>query len=156
MLYRINHTTIYEYSEAASLCQNLAHLTPRNTAYQTCRATALAIDPEPAVTSSRGDYFGNQMTFFGVQERHLQLRVDAKHLVDVEKPPIPAAPETPTWEMIRDMLRVDRSPAALDASQFVFSSRGVTTHSDLADYAAASFPAGRPVLEAALDLTNRI
>ena len=64
MLYQITHLTTYEYSSSVTLCQNLAHLTPRETAEQHCRHTTLVIQPQPAVLSSRPDYFGNQLTFF--------------------------------------------------------------------------------------------
>jgi transglutaminase-like putative cysteine protease len=60
------------------------------------------------------------------------------------------------WEAVRDQLAVDRSPAVLEAYQYVFDSPHVPTSSDLAAFAAISFTPGRPWLEALLDLTRRI
>src|SRR5262249_48113213 len=67
-------------------------------------------------------------------------------------PPI----DTPPWEAVRDRLRQDRSPDALDAYQFAFESPHVALDAALLDYAAPSFPAGRPILDAVRELTRRI
>jgi transglutaminase-like putative cysteine protease len=68
----------------------------------------------------------------------------------------PDPTQTPPWEEVRDQLARDRSPAWLDAFQFTFDSRYVLAAARYADYAANSFTPGRPILEAALDLTRRI
>ena len=73
MQYRVKHTTTYEYAEHVSLCQNLAHLTPREVPWQRCLRTTLVVSPEPAVMSPRTDYFGNPATFFTVQVPHRQF-----------------------------------------------------------------------------------
>ena len=105
MLYRVTHHTTYKYSASVSLCQNLAHLTPRNTAEQHCRYTTLVINPRPAVLSNRPDYFGNQVTFFAVQEPHRKLSVTASHVVQVAPRPVHEPHLTPSWEVVRDRLR---------------------------------------------------
>ena len=156
MLYQITHITTYEYSASVSLCQNLAHLTPRTTAEQQCRDTALFINPQPSVLSSRTDYFGNQLTFFAVQEPHRKLTVTAKHLVDVTPSTTVDASLTPPWEEARDRLRASRTADGLAAYQFAFPSRHVPDSAELAEYARGSFTPGRPLFEALLDLTARI
>ena len=50
----------------------------------------------------------------------------------------------------------DHSQDGLDAFQFVFDSLRVSAKPELAAYASESFPSGRPLLEAAFDLTARI
>lgn len=156
MLYQITHTTTYEYSASVTLCQNLAHLTPRETTEQHCRRTTLLIQPQPAVLSSREDYFGNQLTFFSVQEPHRMLSITASHEVEV----FPRAAIDPTqtlaWEAVRDRLRTNRDAVSLDAYQFTFQSRHVPFSGELADYARLSFALGRPLHEAVLELTERI
>src|SRR5438309_993656 len=47
--YRINHTTTYTYTEAVSLCQNVAHLAPRLCPRQRAEPSVLSITPDPAV-----------------------------------------------------------------------------------------------------------
>lgn len=151
MIYRVTHTTTYTYREAVSLCHNLAHLTPRPSPRQSTADFRLLIDPEPAVVHERTDFFGNPVTFFTIQEPHKKLTVRAEHVTTVRPfaPPLPAS--SPPWEEVRDQLRT-----ALDAYQYAFDSPYVRASAALEEYAAASFPPGRPLLEAALDLTRRI
>lgn len=156
MQYRVTHTTTYEYAEPASVCQNVAHLTPRTAPGQVCRESQLAILPQPAVVVERTDYFGNPATFFAVQEPHRVLTLTAAHLVEVGPRLVPGPAETLPWENVRDLLHVDRSPDCLDAFQFACDSRYVWSSAELAEYARESFSDHRPILEAALDLTKRI
>ncbi|HKI31448.1 MAG TPA: transglutaminase family protein [Gemmataceae bacterium] len=156
MQYQVTHTTTYQYSKPVSLCQNLAHLTPRDVPEQHCLRTALSIAPQPAVLSERIDYFGNSSTFFTVQEPHRELVVTASHLIQLSPRPAPDPSASVPWEEVRDLLPADRGPATLEAYQFVFASRYTPAGPDLAAYALASFPTGRPLLEGVLDLTGRI
>lgn len=154
--YRITHTTTYDYTEAVSLCQNVAHLAPRPHPPQCAEGTVLSITPNPAVLEDRVDYFGNPVCYFTIQELHRELTVQVSHTVVVSPADPPAAGLTPPWEWVRDQLRWDRRPDWLDAGQFAFPSRYVPTDPRYAEYAAESFRPNRPVLEAARDLTRRI
>ena len=156
MIYRVRHITTYDYSQRVSLCHNLAHLIPCAGPRQVCRETDLQIDPVPAVMNAYQDYFGNPVTFFTIQEPHRQLVVRAEHTTEVEPYPKPNPALTPAWEDVRDRLASDRDPDCLDGAQYVFDSPYIRTNSELAAYAAPSFPKGRPFLEAVLDLTERI
>lgn len=156
MLYQITHQTKYEYSTSVTMCQNLAHLTPRETAQQHCRQTALLIHPQPAVQSSRLDYFGNQLTFFAVQESHRTLNISATHEIDVFPRAVIDPQQTLAWDAARDRLRTSRDAASLDAYQFTFASRHVPFSRELADYARPLFANGRPLIEAVLELTEKI
>jgi transglutaminase-like putative cysteine protease len=57
---------------------------------------------------------------------------------------------------VRDKLRGDGFPAPVSESEFALDSPLATASPPLADYAAPSFAAGRPVLAAVTDLTRRI
>lgn len=154
--YRITHVTTYDYSDPVALCQNVAHLVPRSGAGQTVRDTALSVSPTPAVMDQRVDYFGNAVHYFAIQEPHRRLVVRATHEVTVSPPTPPAAAFTPPWETVRDRLHADRSASWLDACQFSYDSLYVRTDAKYAAYAESSFPPGRPILAAVLDLTRRI
>jgi transglutaminase-like putative cysteine protease len=156
MTYRVTHTTTYHYSDPVTLYHSLVHLTPRDSPGQTCRHQPLLINPSPAVVKTRTDFFGNHVTFFTVQEPHQKLIVTARSTAQVTPCVPPDALNTPPWEQVRATLQSDHSPPVLEAYQFAFDSPFVRTSAELADYAAASFPAGRPLLDAALDLTQRI
>jgi transglutaminase-like putative cysteine protease len=156
MIYHVTHTTTYQYSEAVALCQNIAHLTPRPGFRQMSRDFALDITPIPAVLTNRLDYFGNPEVFFSVQEPHRCLTIHASHIAEV-MPVMPQDPlRTAPWENVRDMLSRQRDPEVLEAYEFAFDSHHIQASANLAEYAAQSFTRGRPVLDAALDLTHRI
>jgi transglutaminase-like putative cysteine protease len=152
--YRIRHVTTYEYTEPVSLCQNVAHLSVRPSARQRAEPSVLWIAPDPAVIEERADYFGNPVHYFTIQEAHRELRVEAVHRVAVAAPAEVA--ETAAWETVRDRLTRDRHPAWLDAYQFAFDSRYAAADRPYAEFAAASFTPGRPILEAARHLVNRV
>lgn len=154
--YRITHVTSYHYSEAVSLCQNVAHLAPRPCHRQRAERSVMSISPDPAVIEERVDYFGNPVTYFTIQEQHRELSVRVSHRVSVRPDYIPQPHSTPAWETVRDRLTHDRCPIWLDAYQFAFESRYTGGHPRFADYAGESFVPGRPILEAGLDLTRRI
>ena len=156
MIYKIVHNTHYYYVKNVSLCHNLVHLTARSCAWQTCRHNELQISSPPVVSNTRTDYFGNLVTFFTVQEPHRKLDVTAINLVHVHPRPTPEPALTSPWEEVRQVLRIRRDEETLDAYQFVFDSQYVKRDPELAAYAAPSFTAGRPFLDAVLDLTHRI
>ena len=154
--YRITHVTKYAYTDAVSLCQNVAHLKPRDYSRQWCARTAVHVSPVPAVIEDRTDYFGNPATYFTVQEPHRALTISATHRIQV-RPETPPEPHlTDAWERIRDQLPNDRTPEGLEAYQYVFDSCYAAASADFAKYGAASFPAHRPILEGVLELTARI
>jgi transglutaminase-like putative cysteine protease len=156
MLYRVTHTTVFAYSQPVMLGYNLLHLTPRAHPRQCYRNQQLQIQPSPAVCSEGVDYFGNPTTYVTVQEPHRELKLEARWEAQVLPSAVFDPGASPPWEEIREGLRVDRSPLGLEACQFVLPSAYVPSLTELAAYAAPSFAAGRPVLAAVLELTERI
>lgn len=154
--YSITHITTYEYTEAVSLCQNVAHLSARECDRQRFEPSILSITPDPAVIEERLDYFGNPTHYFTIQEPHRKLTVEAIHRIAVFGTPTVDPSSTPPWEIVRDQLTSDRSPEWLDAYQFSFDSRYAAAAHAYATYAGASFTPGRPILEAARHLVERI
>jgi len=149
MKYEVTHRTSYHYSEPVTLGHNSTHLTPRTLAWQHCLANRLLILPAPSCLRSWTDYFGNQVTYFTVEEEHRELIVTAISEVAMEIPPPPPPTSNLAWEEARNALDVSTVPHAFD-------SPCVRRDDRLASYAAISFAPGRPLLEAALDLTRRI
>jgi transglutaminase-like putative cysteine protease len=156
---RVLHKTAYGYSEPVSTSHHEAHLAPRDSEVLRTLAHDVAITPSPSVRRERFDYFGNRALHFSIREPHRELDVVSQSLVELtpQLPPVLAA--TPSWEEVRGRLGSDRRRDVLDAYAFTFDSpmlRGAVAAPEVADYAAPSFVAGRPVLEAARDLTRRI
>jgi transglutaminase-like putative cysteine protease len=156
MVYRVTHLTSYKYSQAVSIGHNEARLTPRSTSHQRLLRSQLLVEPAVATHDRGVDYFGNGVHWFALQEAHTHLDVTAVSEVDITPFQAPAAALSGPWESTRDRLRDDRSRDSLAAFEFVFESPHIRADGDLAAYAQASFPKGRPLLEAVLDLTRRI
>jgi len=156
MLYRVTHVTAYAYEDRVSVSHNEARVTPRRTPGQLPLRTQLLIEPPPAVMSSRLDYFGNTSHFFSLEESHGRLSVTAVSEVDVTGVEPPAAALTPAWETVRAEVRRDRSPAGLEAMGYTFDSPFVRPEPEVVEYARSSFRPGRPMLETAFELTQRI
>jgi transglutaminase-like putative cysteine protease len=150
MRYEVVHTTEYEYSEAVAVSHHIARLRPRTLPEQRCFRHELEIDPTPAVTSTYEDYFGNGVTFFAMQGSHKRLTIRARTTVDVAAREPPEPSRTVAWETAADQSRLP-----LEAVEFVFSG-GVIAPPGLDAYTSPSFPPGRPLLEAVIDLTRRI
>jgi transglutaminase-like putative cysteine protease len=156
VIYDVSHRTSYRYSIPVSFSHHVLHLSPRPFTHQTCHRTALSISPTPTVQASTTDYFGNPVTHITLQEQHRELSLHARSVIEVHHTSRPAPSETRPWDEIYRMLETDVSEDALESLQYVFDSPRTRSTVDLRDYAAASFPPGRPVLEGALDLTRRI
>jgi transglutaminase-like putative cysteine protease len=102
------------------------------------------------------DYFGNSFAFFTISEPHEELTIEARSRVVVDGPAVKWPEAAPAWEQVVHSLPLDLSQEGLDAYQFVFDSPRVSPGAAFAAYAQPSFPAGRPLTEALLDMTARI
>jgi transglutaminase-like putative cysteine protease len=154
--FNVVHVTEYFYGEPVPLCHNIAHLRPRETARQTVLSHALQVTPAPLVSSDRIDFFGNQSTWFAIQEPHSHLRITGRSTVEVKAFEPPTGLWWPAWEEVPRMLTERRDPQLLEARQFTFESPHVELNGELADYARPSFAAGRPLLECVTELTERM
>jgi transglutaminase-like putative cysteine protease len=156
MIYRVRHVTTYDYEDPVSVSHHILRLTPHNSLRQTCRQTGIMIAPQPIDTSRHVDYFGNATIAFTLLEPHDRLVVEATSELEVNALALPDFAGSPHWESVRDSLPFARTDEELNAYQFVFDSTRVEGRPELAEYARESFPEGRPLLEAVLDLTRRI
>ena len=152
--YRITHRTTYGYDDEVGESFGRTHLLPRDRPGQTCLDAQVTVTPRPAELREHTDWFGNRATYFAVIEDHRRLSVLAESTVAVDERPPPAT--TPPWETVRDRLRGATDPLLLDARGYALPSPRLPVHAEVAAYARASFPAGRPVADAALDLCGRI
>ncbi len=156
MRYRITHTTSYEYRESVSTCHNEARLVPRSTVNQKPRGTRLSTEPSAAALVEDRDYFGNVVHFFMLEEAHHRLSVSAVSEVDLIPYQAPVLSLAPAWEAVRDAVRGELSAEGLRALEYTFESPHVRFSEELFQYAAQSFSARRPLLEAVYELTRRI
>jgi transglutaminase-like putative cysteine protease len=149
--YEVVHTTRYDYSVSVAVSHHLARLNPRVLPHQQRLHHDLQVEPAPAVMTTHTDYFGNAVTFFAMQGAHKRLTVRARSRVAVEATTTPSPSDTPPWDIV-----ADRATLPVEAQDFLFDAALVPPSAGLAAYARESFPAGRPLLDAVLDLTHRI
>jgi len=149
--YDLTHTTHYRYSEPVLLSHHVARLSPRALPHQSCVSHTLEIDPMPVVSRGHRDYHGNETTFFMMEGAHRELRITARSRIDVSAPPAPGPAASAPWESARD-----HEHLPLDVIEYVFESPTIRTTEEIAHYARASFPAGRPLLDAVTELMGRI
>ena len=156
MIVNTTHTTTYLYSEPVSVCHTGVHLSPRPCRHQRLISHHLTVIPEPAFTTSRLDYFGNEITIFSLEEAHQTLTIEARSEIELLPEEPPAAELTPPWEEVRRQVQARHTEEAFRAAEFTFPSPFVKTGPDFAAYALTSFTPGRPILAAGLDLCRRI
>jgi transglutaminase-like putative cysteine protease len=153
MKYGVLHETLYSYESPVVLSQQLLHLTPRAVGFQRLGAHRIEVQPAPAETGTRDDYFGNPVTQIMLAAPHASLAVRAESGIEVLARGLPA--EAGPWERIRDGLRRG-GEALLEPMQFLYESPHIEFFRDLAAYAEPSFGAGRGLLEALLDFMRRV
>jgi transglutaminase-like putative cysteine protease len=156
MMYRLSHATIYEYAGTVSLSHHLLRLRPRDLPRQRCLQHELSIDPRPQALAEHVDYYGNAVEFVTLEGSHRTLSISARSHVEVTAPDAIAPGETPAWETATDFSLEIPGEELLHAHEFVYASPLIRKENEFADYARESFPAGRPLLEAVLDLTARM
>jgi transglutaminase-like putative cysteine protease len=155
MIYQSSHTTRYTYEGPVAHCLSEARLTPRILENQRLLDWNLTVSPRPASIISRKDYFGNDVSSFSVLEPHDRFTVTATSIVEV-LPPSGELLLSPSWEDARRMLTRCDQPDLLEASEFTWESPFVPWLEDLAHYANPVLAPGRPLLEAARDLMQKI
>ncbi len=156
MMLRATHTTTYLYSAPVSICHTEVHLAPREGLNQRLLDHSLTIVPAPDATFNHKDYFGNEVTYFSIHEPHTTLTISAASLIETEPLDLIEPCLSPAWEAARGENWRHSAEHALTAYQFVFPSNRITPSPEFAAYAETSFTAGRPFLEAAVDLCHRI
>lgn len=158
MLLEITHDTHYSYDPSVEIAQHFAHLKPATLGSQQVLKTEIQVDPQPAWREENTDHYGNICTFFSLQNRHSELTITAKSLIqtsgNVGLSPKPE--DTPPWEAVREYFRYHSKTKWDAASEFLFTSPFIALQPEFAEFARANFTAGRPILEAAIDLTQRI
>jgi transglutaminase-like putative cysteine protease len=152
----ITHRTRYRYSDPVAICQNQVMMVPRDLPRVRCHDTLMTIEPEPTLSHSHVDYYGNLVHTFSIESAHRELSVVVASDVEVTATSFPPADKTSRWEMARDSISSGGDSQWFEASEFRNPSPMIALGKTFASYASQSFTAARPILDAALDLTKRI
>jgi transglutaminase-like putative cysteine protease len=153
--YHIEHRTTYTYDSDVTGSYGLVHLRPRDLDWQTCVAHEISIEPEPADLFRHVDLYGNTKSYFHVVQPHIRLVVTSTSVVSVEVNELDVAALRVPWEQTLPAWQAD-NPETWEATDFMFPSPYVEIPASIRDYAHRSFPAGRPIGEAAVELMRRI
>lgn len=157
MRYSVVHETHYRYAAPVALSHQLMHLTPRALPWQTLDSHHVAIEPQPSESAERADDFGNVVRQLLIATPHQALTVRVESDVSVgDRARAARAARPAPWEAVRDRFGRTGEPPPIEPAQFLYDSPRVECLAELAYYAQASFPPQRAVLEAALDLADRI
>jgi transglutaminase-like putative cysteine protease len=151
VIYRVRHTTLYDYQGAADGSAHLAHLRPRVLPWQRVLSATLTSEPAASWQREGTDHFGNTINWFFLDIAHRTFVLTADATVDVRFPEPPPTMETPAWDDVAAAAGHD-----WQAAEFLFDSPLVGADAQARAYALSSFPRGRPILDALLDLNLRI
>jgi transglutaminase-like putative cysteine protease len=156
MIYDVSHRTTYRYANPVLQSQHLVHLTPRSGARQTVHRHSLLIEPAPSSHVELEDYFGNSSAILTIEDEHSEFVIHARSTVEVQARELPILALSTAWEQVAHKALRGADALDVDVLQFVSASRHTRIVGEAIDYARPSFPPGRPILEAAMDLTQRI
>jgi hypothetical protein len=155
----LRHTTHYQYSGAVTLSHNEARILPRVLPWQDCSNTQLVITPIPDRMRERIDFFGNRVVYFSIESLHESLDVTVTSEIVTHPRASADIFSSISWEQAAEELRHDPRQTnrdALDARLYVLDSPFIFQSPGLADYARSSFPPGRNLVDAVLELNQRI
>ena len=156
MQYLLSHRTTYSYASSVDAAHHIAHLRARPFPGQKVTSISITTQPRPALAVQHVDHFGNLIDIYRIDQPHQRFDIEVRAAVEVKFPDPPPARDTPPWEEIRRALNGAGFPAPIEASEFVHESPLVPFDDALKAYGARSFTPGRPILEAACELTGRI
>lgn len=156
MIFDVSHKTHYSYSLPVVQSQHLIHLSPRRLARQIIRHHSVIVEPAPALRYDGVDAFGNPVLILDIEVPHKELVLHARTSVEtlVATAFEPAA--TLTWDRLDESFKWLDDGMPLDVIQYRCASRLTMASPEIRAYAKQSFTPGRPVLEAAVDLSRRI
>ncbi|MFW9079346.1 transglutaminase family protein [Pseudomonas sp. P2757] len=157
--YQILHDTCYHYDSPVSLAQQLAHLWPRECAWQRCTEQQLLISPQPSARRDELDVFGNPLTRLAFERPHDELQVNARLTVEVLARPALDFNLSPAWELTRNALTYSCQPLSadvLEACRYRFQSPYVHLKRSFVEFSESCFPAGRPLMLGVQALMQKI
>ncbi|MGJ0534651.1 transglutaminase family protein [Methylocystis sp.] len=156
MIYDIAHRTIYKYDAPVASARCAMRLVPRNDRGQTLLSHRIELTPSAEILNERIDFHGNRVCEARILKPHTKLQIALAARVAVERAPPPAPALTPAWEIVRNAAYASDSLAASSPAHYIYASRFAPLFDAATHYARESLSPGRPILEGAIELTQRI
>lgn len=157
MQYQVEHETVYQYESAVTQSYQLLNMVPRQTAYQKALTYQLSCDPVPYEQVQRQDFFGNPSDFLTILEPHKRLTVHSSFAVALQpRPDLGTLMQADqSWEQVKTLL-LAQSTEHLEAMNYCYTSPKIKCSPALAEFAQTCFTSGRPLIDAAMALTQQI
>ena len=156
MKLHVSHRTTYSYRNPVTQSQHVVHLAPRGLAYQKVTHHNLLIDPAPVQRTEITDYFGNTAVLLRIDQEHSEFLVHARSTVELVPQPALDLSLSAPWEGTTRPAEQYAHHADPGVLQFTCPSRHTPVSRDVREFALQTFSPDRPVLQGAMDLTERI
>jgi transglutaminase-like putative cysteine protease len=153
--YRVVHNNLYSFHETVSHCSLEARLKPVDNEKQTVEFSQFVVRPLASAQRIAQDDFGNHVSHFEINRSLQSFKLSAIHTVSTLPSVAIDLTSSSPWQHVVDRVAQDASFEtrylnAIDSSSYI------TFNQDLAAYAGVSFLPGRPLLDAAFNLMQRI
>jgi transglutaminase-like putative cysteine protease len=148
--WQITHRTSYRYPNPAHRALHLAWLKPRDDESQTLRNFALECRPQADELLWHTDGYGNAYCFIEHLTPHGDFSIVSRATVSCREFDWTGTAGRSPWEQARP------GPKDVQGCEFTLSEHAPELLARLRDYASPSFPPGRPLGEAVLELSDRI
>lgn len=156
MRYQVEHQTVYHYDFPVIQSEQLLRMMPRQMPHQHCVSYTLACEPTPTEQWQRLDFFGNQNHYLTLLSSHQVLQVTSRFQVELQpRLSMDALTQSLPWEQVKEQLQREGAKH-LEAIPFVYATAKVKLSQPLFEFAKACFTPQRPLLEAAMALTQKI
>jgi transglutaminase-like putative cysteine protease len=156
MIYDVRLVTSASYQGLVPFARHVLRIAPVDRPGQIVHQEAVEIEPAPLERIDGRDFFGNRTIWSTIETAHAKLVVRMRARIEVRAPVAPPAMRTPPWETVRAGAAESFDLAPDSPVHFLFPSRHVALSDAIGAYAGRSFPAGRSILDGALDLMRRI
>ena len=158
MIYDVSHRTTYRYSTPVAQSQHIVHMSPRAVrAAAPSKGHTLLIEPAPTIRTERVDIYGNRVVLFDIEQEHTELVVHARSTIGVTAPRARRFRGDNACGRQSPLPSPIPNPASIcEVARYACASKHTRSTAEIAAYASASFPAGRPVLQGAWNLIERI
>ncbi|MCB4770506.1 transglutaminase family protein [Ancylobacter sp. Lp-2] len=156
MKYDIHQTTAYIYASPVPVARHIVRMVPVSRPGQRVTDSHISVDPEPAEWVETRDFFGNQVAHIRLETAHTRFTVRTSARVEVDPSPECDPASGPSWEEVREAVGDSEDLSPLSPVHHIYPSPAVVLKTPITDWTRKSFPAGRPMLAASIELMRRI
>jgi len=156
VIYDLRHRTTYTYGAPVSFARCVLRLTPRSSPWQTVLSSNISVTPKPSSILERTGPFGELTQTVVVDQPHKALVIEARSRVHVHARLIDANAPSDPWETVRERAFETEALGPEGPAAFLYPSALTPVSPPLTDYVRESFAPGRPVVQAAAELMQRM